>query len=170
MDVILRAVQFAQLKHHGQVRRYTGEPYFTHCVDVARVVASVVSDESMIVAALLHDTVEDTSATLDEIQAEFGDQVADLVGWLTNEPAVAGLNRARRKTMDRERLARAPWQAQTIKLADMICNAPSLRDHDPEFAVKWSTESRALVAALGLGDIGLRGQLLAILGNVPQKK
>lgn len=169
MDTILRAVQFAQLKHHGQVRRYTGEPYFTHCVDVARVVASVVTDESMIVAALLHDTVEDTSATLDEIQALFGQPVAELVWWLTNEPVVAGVNRARRKALDRERLTRAPWQAQTIKLADMICNAPSIRDQDPEFAVKWMADSRALVAALALGDIGLRGQLLAILGNTPQK-
>lgn len=111
---------------------------------------------------------EDTDATYEGIVYKVGREPADFVRWLTNEPVVQGINRERRKAMDRERLSRAPWQVHTIKLADLISNAPSIRDNDPEFAVRYGAEARKLVPVLALGDLTLRGQVLSILDTLPR--
>jgi len=90
-ELITRAYKFAEAAHAGQ-KRASGEPYITHCVAVAAILAELSVPPSVIIAALLHDTVEDTNTTLDILKKEFGEEVASLVDGvtkLTNLPNVA---------------------------------------------------------------------------------
>jgi GTP pyrophosphokinase len=90
-DLIMRAYYFADQAHAGQ-RRASGEPYITHCVAVAAILAELRVPPAVLIAGLLHDTVEDTQRTLNDIRKEFGDEVANLVDGvtkLTNLPSVA---------------------------------------------------------------------------------
>jgi GTP pyrophosphokinase len=89
-ELIMRAYQFAEQAHSGQ-RRASGEPYITHCVAVAAILAEMLVPPAVVIAGLLHDIVEDTSRTLADIRREFGDEVAHLVDGvtkLTNLPRV----------------------------------------------------------------------------------
>jgi len=90
-DMIMRAYQFAEAAHHHQTRA-SGEPYITHCVAVASILVEMRVPPVVIIAALLHDTVEDTPTTLQDIRREFGDEAASLVDGvtkLTNLPRVS---------------------------------------------------------------------------------
>ncbi len=82
VDIILKAVQFCIASHEGQKRK-SGEPYYTHPVAVAEILAGIGIDTKSIVTALLHDTVEDTDATLELITQEFGGEVANIVDGVT---------------------------------------------------------------------------------------
>lgn len=143
---------FATQKHSGQLRKYTGEPYIVHPVAVAEIVRSVTHTKEMIAAALLHDTVEDTDATLDEVEALFGAKVAELVEALTDVSKPEDGNRKKRKTMDREHTAKASPDAKTIKLADLIDNTSSIVKHDKKFAKVYLKEKALLLDVLTEGD------------------
>ncbi|MCL5673912.1 MAG: HD domain-containing protein, partial [Deltaproteobacteria bacterium] len=80
--LLKKAYDFSREVHKGQLRE-SGEPYFTHLTEVASIVAGLRMDCASIVAALLHDTVEDTLITLDQIKEEFGDEIAFIVDGLT---------------------------------------------------------------------------------------
>ncbi|MBN8901419.1 MAG: hypothetical protein BGO51_10435 [Rhodospirillales bacterium 69-11] len=158
--MIDRALAFATRAHAGQIRRYTGEPYVAHCISVAEIVRSVPHTPEMIAAALLHDTVEDTPVTLDEIAREFGPIVAALVYELTDVSKPEDGNRAARKAIDREHTAKASPDAKTIKLADLIDNTKSIVAHDPAFARVYLPEKRQLLKVLQEGDRTLWEQAL----------
>jgi (p)ppGpp synthase/HD superfamily hydrolase len=161
----LYALSFAATAHATQKRKYTGEPYITHPIEVAKIVASVEHTDAMVCAAYLHDVVEDCGVTLEEIKQEFGAEVEDLVFWLTDPPTVkGGPNRAERKRMTRERYAIAPAEAQTVKCADIISNTVSIVEHDPDFAVVYLSEVRALLDALDRADPTLLARAKAIVG------
>lgn len=155
--MIFRAAAYATEMHGDQKRKYTGEPYVCHCFDVAGIVASVTSSPAMLAAAILHDTVEDTAATLDDIQDIFGPHVENLVMWLTDASRPEDGNRAARKKIDRDFLAQAPAYAQTIKLADLISNTRSIVKYDPGFAKVYLPEKQALLEVLTRGDGKLWG-------------
>ncbi len=78
-EKINKAIKFAVDSHSEQVRKITNQPYILHCLEVSAIAASITNNEDVIVAALLHDTVEDTSVTIDTIREKFGDGVANLV-------------------------------------------------------------------------------------------
>lgn len=154
---ILSAYEFANRKHTeaGQVRKYTNEPYIVHPVEVAGLVhthapnakysAEVV--ENMVCAALMHDTVEDTDTTYNEIEKLFGVDVRNLVFWLTDVTTKAQGNRRVRKEMETVRLLAAPGEAKFIKLCDFISNTKSIVDHDVSFAKTYLMEKKAVVEA-----------------------
>ena len=144
------AKQFATNAHHGQVRKYTGEPYIVHPEAVARLVSSVTDDPETIAAAWLHDVVEDTPVSLREIQVRFGSTVATLVDWVTNKFTCG--EREVRKALERIRLRNADLRAKTIKLADMLDNVPSMVEHDPDFAKVYVQEKRLLLDCLRGGN------------------
>lgn len=160
-----RAKLFATAAHAavGQTRKYTGEPYILHPMAVADLVRGVraVTDE-MLAAAWLHDVVEDTKVTIEQIDAEFGADVAELVGWLTDVSRPEDGNRTTRKALDREHLAAAPAAAQTIKVADLIDNTASIVEHDPSFAVVYLGEKAALLAVLTGADRKLRTKAVEV--------
>jgi (p)ppGpp synthase/HD superfamily hydrolase len=165
MNLEKRAAEFAAKWHGsiGQVRKYTGEPYIHHPAEVAALVASVPHDEIMLAAAWLHDVVEDTPCTLAEVQNEFGTEVAELVGWLTDASKPEDGNRAVRKAMDREHTADAPSKAKTVKLADLIDNSRSILALDPDFAKVYIREKERLLEVLKEGDPTLHAMATQIV-------
>jgi len=150
-----RVLEFATAAHGDQKRKYTGEPYITHPIAVAEIVKTVQHTDEMIAAALLHDVVEDTHVTLDQIADNFGDKVADLVGWLTDISRPEDGNRSFRKSLDRDHSANAPAEAQTIKLADLIHNTESIEKYDPNFYKVYRQEKIELLKVLTKGDKSL---------------
>lgn len=155
MDVVRKAQVYAQAAHAavGQRRKYTGEPYIVHPAEVATIVAGVLgSTPNMVAAAWLHDVVEDTSCTFNDIHMAFGIDIATLVGWLTDVSKPEDGPRWLRKKMDREHTAAAPAEAQTVKLADLIANTRSIVAHDPKFAKVYLEEKRLLLEVLIKGD------------------
>lgn len=153
-----RARAFAA-RHHGAVdqrRKYTGEPYIAHPGAVADRVRGVAGHtEAMLAAAWLHDTVEDTRATLADVRREFGDEVATLVEMLTDVSRPEDGNRAARRAIDRAHTAKASPEAKTIKLADLLDNLPRIFEHDPKFAKVYAAECALLLDVLREGDAGL---------------
>lgn len=145
LEMINLARTFASRAHKGQVRKYTGEPYIEHPLEVAKIVRMHNGSKEMVAAALLHDVVEDTDVTLDEVRQEFGDAVADLVDDLTDVSKPEDGNRAFRKAMDRDHTAQASAAAMVIKAADLISNSKSIMEHDPNFAKVYLKEKRALL-------------------------
>lgn len=166
MTTVERARVFATAAHAavGQVRKYTFEPYIVHPTEVASIVATVPHTDEMLAAAYLHDTVEDTGVTIADIRAEFGEEVAELVGWLTDVSKPEQGNRAVRKAIDREHTAMAPAGAQTVKLADLIANTRSIVKHDAAFAKTYLAEKRLLLEVLTRGDAVLMAEARATVG------
>lgn len=158
MDSLIdQARDFAIHAHRriDQKRKYSGQPYDAHLKAVADIVQSVTDDAEMIAAAWLHDTLEDTPATCEELEARFGERVAHLVLELTDISRPADGNRAVRKAIDRRHLARASGRAKTIKLADLIDNCADIVKHDPKFGRVFVTEASALLDVLGDGSARL---------------
>ena len=167
-DISERARLYATSAHGeiGQVRKYDNEPYITHPAAVVEIVKSVPHDDAMLAAAWLHDVVEDTPRTLDEIRAEFGDDVADMVSDLTDVSKPPDGNRATRKAIDRHHTQLASPRAKTIKLADLIDNTRSIVQRDPDFARVYLTEKNELLKVLTEGDLTLwhRANNMVVLG------
>ncbi len=153
-ELVRRAYAFAKAAHEavGQLRKYTSDPYIVHPTEVADIVQTVAHTEVMVAAALLHDTVEDTDATMDEIRRLFGHEVADLVEMLTDVSVPPDGNRATRKAIDRAHTARASAAGKTIKLADLISNTQSIVANDPGFARIYLREKASLMDVLREGD------------------
>jgi len=135
------AGDFAYNAHSNQRRKYTDDPYMIHPVNVARLVSMCSSTAEMIAAALLHDVLEDTPVTENELRKLFGDETTNLVVWLTDTSRPEDGNRRVRKAIDRKRLANAPADAQTIKVADLIDNTHDIVEHDPKFAIVYIKEA-----------------------------
>jgi (p)ppGpp synthase/HD superfamily hydrolase len=150
MDLVNQALVFATAAHAavGQRRKYTNEPYIIHPMEVRQIVATVSQDPSMLAAALLHDVVEDTAVELTLIRNLFGQEVADLVSWLTDISRPTDGNRAARKALDRAHIAQAPAAAQTIKVCDILSNTKSIVTYDTKFARVYLPEKRELLAVL----------------------
>jgi len=156
-DLELRAQEYATRCHDAisQKRKYTGEPYINHPAAVVELVRSVPHTEAMLCAAWLHDTVEDTHATLWGIERMFTPEIASLVEMLTDVSTTADGNRAARKARDRLHTAAALPAAKTIKLADLIDNTRSITAHDPVFAKVYLAEKDLLLEVLREGDTTL---------------
>jgi (p)ppGpp synthase/HD superfamily hydrolase len=124
-----RALRMASAGHDGQVRRGSGVPYVEHVTAVAWILDRAGFDEDVIIAGLLHDLVEDTVATLEDVEARFGVVVADLVGHCSEVKLdERGL---KRPWLDRKRdhlaaIATAPVEARAVILADKLHNLISI--------------------------------------------
>ncbi len=164
MNIILKAAEFARKAHAEQKRRYSGLPYVVHPARVAgRVAAHPLATEAMVAAAFLHDVVEDTPHTLEEVCAEFGSEVARLVEELTDTSEGSGAPRQERKQQDREHLSQVSVQAKIIKLLDRIDNLSDMPTTASEFPQRYCEESRLLVEVVGDADPQLRAELLDIV-------
>ena len=148
---IASALEFATTAHAGQLRRYSLEPYIVHPVAVAKLVQSVDHTDDMVVAALLHDVVEDTDNTDADIRSRFGADVLDLVMQLTRPPQSFG-DRQTKLDVDIARLREASREAKTIKLADIIDNVSTLAGRAPDFWQIYKAEKIELLKHLHEGD------------------
>lgn len=156
------ASRYAQEKHADQKRKYTGEPYFNHCKHVASILAKAGMDWDVIAAGVMHDTVEDTDATNDEIKELFGERVAKLVEEVTDVSRPEDGNRSIRKEMDRQHLSKASYEGKSIKLADIISNTTSIMTHDPNFSVVYLKEKEKLLEVLKGGNEDLYRQAMEV--------
>jgi len=139
--------------HALQRRKYTGKPYITHPVAVARILKDAgIENEHVLCAAILHDTIEDTEATYELILERFGKRVADLVLQVTDVAIAGDGNRAYRVKLNIKHLALACPDAQNIKLADLIHNTMSIVKYDPKFAVTYLKEKQETLKVLIKGS------------------
>ncbi len=120
-SAIDRAIGFAARAHDGQRRKTGNIPYIAHPVGVAMILQEMGCEESIVVAGLLHDTVEDTNVTLDEIRYNFGDEIANIVAICT-EPSKKNSNWESRKLHMIEALRDAPLSAKLVAAADKYHN------------------------------------------------
>ncbi len=137
---LARAYRFAAEAHEGQKRKgERGEPYVNHLIEVADLVADATdgADIDLIIAALLHDTVEDTPVTPADLTREFGARVAGLVGEVTDDKS---LPQAERKRLQVEHAPHLSHGAQIIKLADKTSNVRAIIASPPK---DWSAQRRA---------------------------
>lgn len=159
------AMNFAIEKHKGQKRKYTGDDYIVHPRAVAEIVRSVTHTKGMLAAAWLHDVVEDTDVTIEEIYEKFGIVVGYFVEMLTDISGPHNGNRAKRKEVDRWHLSIASASVKTIKLADLIDNSKSIVEHDSEFAKVYMEEKSLLLDVLEEGDETLHKIASKIVGE-----
>lgn len=163
--MIQSALAMASLYHRNQKRKYTGEPYIEHPKLVAKIITDYMEacddiplfafdpmDYSVIQsAALLHDTIEDTNATYEEIQKVFGKSVCDLVYFLTDDLTPKDGNRKLRKEKYLEKLLDSPYEAKCLKIADVLANVRNLAEvipaEDKGFAIKYVGEKQQMVEA-----------------------
>jgi (p)ppGpp synthase/HD superfamily hydrolase len=162
-DIVEAARLFATEAHRGQKRKYNNLDYITHPEAVVAILRDAgITDEATLVAAMLHDTIEDTDVTSLALYNGFGADVACTVLWLTDCGLEVG-NRETRKARDRYRLSCAPAAAQTIKVADLIDNTCSIVERDPDFAVTYMREKALLLPLLTKADDGLRRRAAELL-------
>ena len=120
LKTLLEAIAFGARAHRGQLRKDGKTPYFSHAFRVCLVIRDVfgVADHAVLTAAVLHDTVEDTTTDFEDLEA-FGPEVARWVALLSKDKR---LPEAQREQVYAEVLSRAPWQVRLCKLADMFDN------------------------------------------------
>jgi (p)ppGpp synthase/HD superfamily hydrolase len=132
--------EFALAKHGGQVRKHDGRPYIDHLDGVVAILTEHgFKSAEIIAAAFLHDTIEKSDTTIEELGRAFGLPVAELVYWLTDNENGSAESRALQAAW---RLSRAPWNAKLIKLADIVDNGTAVVQHNPDFGPIFLDEKR----------------------------
>lgn len=154
-DDFLRATLFAHTHHDGvgQTREGSGEPYIVHPIEVAGIAYAMGVEfgyphewvEVAVIASLLHDTIEDTKCTYNDIETAFGAVVRDTVFWLTDVVDKSQGNRRVRKELERVRLTAAPGRVKFIKCCDIIANARCILKDKPGSAQLFLTEKMAVL-------------------------
>ena len=165
-DLLEKAYAFANEKHIGQIRKYTNEPYIVHPCSVSSIISTHMSNIEPLFAfspldvariqaiALLHDTIEDTNTTYNEIEDEFGIYTRNIVYWLTNVSKPEMGYRAYRKKMDLQHILQAPVEAMCLKMADVIDNCKDivqreLESNEPStFAKRYLKEKLTFLKAI----------------------
>lgn len=157
---LVSTFEFARNAHKTQFRKYTGDPYIVHPIDVLHRMIKAIeqvaqSDAKKAVfmeamrpymqACLLHDTVEDCGVSLTTIEKEFNDNVAEAVYWVTDTLTKEQGNRRTRKRLEALRIAHAPLAARCVKLCDIASNTESIVEFDPNFAVAYIHEKADLL-------------------------
>ncbi|MGH7507738.1 MAG: HD domain-containing protein [Longimicrobiales bacterium] len=136
---LLAALEFAAARHRDQRRKGSGAPpYINHPIQVARLLAEVggIEDHITLTAAVLHDTIEDTETTADELEERFGADVRDVVMEMTDDTS---LPKAERKHLQIERAPGLSSRAKQLKIADKTSNIREIVQDPP---VGWSLERR----------------------------
>lgn len=171
MSLILSAANLARKAHEGQKRKYTGRQYIEHPARVAGKIGLYVNvTEEMVAAAYLHDVLEDTQATFEDIVAATSQPTAELVKWVTNPSKQhPNLKREERKAMDREHLRWAPWEAKIIKMVDRIDNLLDMEGAAWDFRALYAQESIMLADAVGDVDSYLKKDLVDIAQKMKEK-
>lgn len=161
--VLDQVTEFADRAHGEQTRKYTPERYIVHPVRVMKMLSEYTTDISMLSAAILHDVLEDTPVTSDDIKNFLKDimlasevrKTIRLVEELTDvyvKSAFPHLNRRQRKDLEVARIAKTSKDSQTIKYADIIDNCVEIVKHDRGFAGKFLSECREILRKAPNGD------------------
>ena len=155
LNKLLEASSFAAKKHTGHTRKgSTQEPYINHPLEVASLLANVggIEDFDVLIAALLHDTIEDVGVTKEEIAERWGAEVASIVAEVTDDKS---LEKQERKRLQIEHAPGLSKQAKLVKLADKISNITDVMNSPP---VDWDRARRLEYVKWGEAVVaGLRG-------------
>ena len=155
LNKLLEAASFAAVRHTGHHRKGNNqEPYINHPLEVANLLANVgdVDDIDVLIAAILHDTVEDVGVTREEIADRFGERVAGIVMEVTDDKS---LPKAERKRLQVKHAPQLSPQAKLVKLADKISNISDVTKSPP---AGWDVERRREYIDWGVSVVkGLRG-------------
>jgi guanosine-3',5'-bis(diphosphate) 3'-pyrophosphohydrolase len=149
---LLEAIAFAGRAHRNQLRKDNKTPYFSHVVRVAFIARHVfgIDDERVLIAAVLHDTIEDTTTDFDEIEEHFGSEIAGWVALLSKDKRLPDLER---EVAYQEGLAKAPWQVKICKLADIFDNLIDSAHLNPEQRMKTNKRALSYLKALRTEDL-----------------
>ena len=132
-NLLDRAIIFAVKAHHNTERRGKGFPYIVHPMEAVEIVATITSDQELLAAAVLHDVIEDTDVTIEELRAEFGNRIAELVH-SESDQFIDGISEADswhdRKQAAIDRLAAASYDAKIVAMGDKLSNMRAIaRDY-----------------------------------------
>lgn len=136
-----RAIEFAVKAHANTERRGKGFPYIVHPLEAMEIVASMTPDQELLAAAALHDTIEDTSVTIDDLRREFGDRVATIVEaesdkFLEGIPDEASWHQRKQAAIDR--IASAPHDSKLVAMGDKLSNMRAIwRDYQEQGDELW---------------------------------
>ena len=181
-DLLDRAVIFAVKAHAGTERRGKGFPYIVHPMEAMEIVSTMTSDQELLAAAALHDTVEDTDVTVEQLRALFGERIASIVA-AESDSVIEGQNEQESwrasKQAGIERLKDAPREVKIVALGDKLSNMRSIaRDYAAQGDGLWSLfhvsdpsehawRYRALAEALkDLEDTAAYGEFVSLIDKV----
>ncbi len=136
-------IRFAQEKHKGQVRKFSGKEYFVHPSSVAKLVNKFTKDKDLVAAAYLHDTLEDTNATEKELRENFGKTITDLVKELTSSDE--GIKRLGKAKFLLDKMSKMSEGALTVKLCDRLDNVKDLDTGSAKFKDKYTKETNFIL-------------------------
>ena len=141
-DLLDRAIIFAVQAHHNTERRGKGFPYIVHPMEAVEIVSTITADQELLAAAALHDTIEDTDVTVEQLRAEFGDRVAELVH-AESDQFTEGVSEEDswhdRKQAAIDRLAAASHDAKIVALGDKLSNMRAIwRDYQIQGDALWN--------------------------------
>lgn len=132
-DLVDRAIIFATQVHHGTERRGKGFPYIVHPLEAMAIVATITNEPELLAAAVLHDTIEDTSVTYEDIKNEFGERIANLVAKETDvrtDDSGRSLSWHERKQRDMDNLRNSSLEVKIVALGDKLSNMRAIaRDY-----------------------------------------
>ena len=153
IDRVTEAIEFAQASHGAQLRP-TGVPYLEHLLEALEVLVAGagVTDPDVLAAAVLHDVVEDTDVSNEDLAERFGPRVAELVGWVTIPEPGPGEDRLAVKQASFRRLAGAPRDAILVKLADRISNVQTLRNLTMDRQRSYYDQTVSYIIPLAAGE------------------
>ena len=141
-ELLDRAIIFAVHAHAGTERRGKGYPYIVHPMEAVEIVATMTADQELLAAAALHDTVEDTDVTVEQLRAEFGERIASLVADESDvmpEGMTEEASWHQRKQAAINRLAKASHDAKMVALGDKLSNMRAIaRDYDEIGDALWN--------------------------------
>lgn len=174
MEVIQKIIEFADRAHGAQTRKYNTDHYIVHPVRVMEICRPYTDKLPVLAAAILHDVIEDTPVTGNEIlfflshymNAEDQNLTIKMVLELTDvyvKKDFPALNRSQRKRLEIKRLKTISADAQTIKYADIIDNAREISQNDPLFAKRFLTECDDILLALKKGEYKLREKAVSLV-------
>ncbi len=150
VDLVRRAYEYAARAHEGQTRR-SGDPYVSHPLSVAGIITELKLDVASICAGLLHDAVEDTSATIEELEQEFGKEIASLVDGVTKLGKLPYSTRAERQAENFRKMLLAmsrDIRVILLKFCDRLDNMRTLEHMPPEKQERIATETLQIYAPL----------------------
>jgi guanosine-3',5'-bis(diphosphate) 3'-pyrophosphohydrolase len=174
VDVIGKVKELATIAHGDQKRKYNGDPYVTHTFRVADVVKEHGGDDSQVMAAILHDVLEDTPMTEQELLEEMmlivepniAIDVVRLVKELTDiftHENYPEYNRKARKEMESIRMGKISPRSQTIKYADLLDNGKDIMKNDPKFGELYIKEKETILKYMNKGDSVLYNKCIEAL-------
>lgn len=168
-ELYMSAIEFAKKAHEGQFRAFSMAPYFTHPVRVATLVMKYKKShaiDDLVVAALLHDVVEDTTVSLFDITMKFGHRVSGLVEELTSDE-IAVLRQGKTEYLTYKMLNMSSW-ALVIKLCDRLDNVMDFIYASDKFVEKYTKETRSILKSLREQRHSLSNTHLNIMAKIEE--